>query len=599
MGFFKDLREDISQAVNELLPDETFWGLEEGEMAGIEGKEDAEDAEDNSGEEAEAIPEEKVDSNDEFAFEREEIQAEFDKNMSEPREETEEGKKEEKSVDPLEDLGLGEIAEEINTDFTETETTMENEDKSDVEDEEIEDLPRAFMEAKNILDQISHEREEHENEEISTSDIEENVEGVDISLPIEEMQEDTGVSFLEEETEENTEEEVEEEAEEEAEASLSEEEVAEEEEALLPEEEVAEEEEVSLLEEEVAEEEEALLPEEEVIEEPEVSLFTEETVEDTEAVGSDDVITDEMGSLLSSEENMQDVDMFDDLEAEKEENQIADLTDLFSEENNEDVTQEKLDDTDVSEKENPLEEVSFDETTEQIEVSQEETEEPAIEPEVSMEEELDTSMKEIDEAVSMEVAEENVLEALAAIESADEDITDKEVTIIENIEEKEVDTMSSQLNSAEAKDEVTVITKGTIINGSISSDGSLEVNGTITGDVECLGKLVINGNVSGHLKADEVVVSTPKLDGGIDSNGDVKIGVGTIVLGDVSAKSATVSGAVRGEIDVNGPVVVDSTAIVKGNITAKSVQINNGAVVDGYCKLTYAEVDIDNFFDEN
>ena len=172
-------------------------------------------------------------------------------------------------------------------------------------------------------------------------------------------------------------------------------------------------------------------------------------------------------------------------------------------------------------------------------------------------------------------------------------------TIEENITEKEVDTMENNLANAEVKDEVTVITKGTVINGSISSDGSLEVNGTITGDVECLGKLSINGNVSGHLKAAEVVVSTPRLDGGIESHGDVKVGVGTIVLGDVSAKSATISGAVKGEIDVNGPVVVDSTAIVKGNITAKSVQINNGAVVDGYCKLSYAEVDIDNFFEEN
>ena len=99
------------------------------------------------------------------------------------------------------------------------------------------------------------------------------------------------------------------------------------------------------------------------------------------------------------------------------------------------------------------------------------------------------------------------------------------------------------------------------------------------------------------MKAAEVVVSTPRLDGGIESQGDVKVGVGTIVIGDVTAKSATISGAVKGEIDVQGPVIVDSTAIVKGNITAKSVQINNGAVVDGYCKLAYAEVDIDNFFD--
>lgn len=199
----------------------------------------------------------------------------------------------------------------------------------------------------------------------------------------------------------------------------------------------------------------------------------------------------------------------------------------------------------------------------------------------------------VEETVDMTLPEEN--EENVFLEEAKDET---QVAIEDNnIEEKEVNIMENNLENVEAKDEVTVITKGTIINGSISSDGGLEINGTITGDVECLGKLTINGNVSGNLKASDVVVSTPRLDGGIESKGDVKIGVGTIVLGDVTAKSATVSGAVRGQIDVNGPVVVDSTAIVKGNITAKSVQINNGAVVDGYCKLAYAEVDIDNFFD--
>ncbi|MFW5669777.1 MAG: polymer-forming cytoskeletal protein, partial [Acetivibrio ethanolgignens] len=69
-----------------------------------------------------------------------------------------------------------------------------------------------------------------------------------------------------------------------------------------------------------------------------------------------------------------------------------------------------------------------------------------------------------------------------------------------------------------------------------------------------------------------------------------------IVVGDISGTSAVIAGAVKGEVDVNGPVIVDSTAIVKGNINAKSVQINNGAVLDGYCSLSYSDVDLDNFF---
>lgn len=149
-----------------------------------------------------------------------------------------------------------------------------------------------------------------------------------------------------------------------------------------------------------------------------------------------------------------------------------------------------------------------------------------------------------------------------------------------------------------AFENVTVITKGTRINGSIISDGSLEVMGTVSGDIECAGKLTIIGSVAGNSKASEVFVSTPRMEGNVDSNGPVKISVGTIVVGDVKGTSSVIAGAVKGEIDVNGPVIIDSTAIVKGNINAKSIQINNGAVVDGYCSLCYSDVDIEDFFEE-
>lgn len=143
---------------------------------------------------------------------------------------------------------------------------------------------------------------------------------------------------------------------------------------------------------------------------------------------------------------------------------------------------------------------------------------------------------------------------------------------------------------------VTTITSGTKINGGISSDGSLEVMGVITGDVECQGKVSIIGKVSGNVTASEVYVSTQRLEGSLSSEGPVKIGVGTIIIGNVDATSAYIAGAVKGDIDVNGHVVVDSTAIIKGNIKAKSVQVNNGAVVDGYCSLNYAGVNLDDFF---
>jgi len=144
---------------------------------------------------------------------------------------------------------------------------------------------------------------------------------------------------------------------------------------------------------------------------------------------------------------------------------------------------------------------------------------------------------------------------------------------------------------------VTVITKGTTINGSIISDCSLDVMGTINGDIECLGKLTISGKVTGNAMAAEVYVNTDRLEGNITSEGSVKIGRGTVVIGDITSSSGVIAGAVKGEIDVKGPVVIDSTAIIKGNVKAKSVQMNNGAVLEGFCSLAYASVEIDNIFE--
>lgn len=149
----------------------------------------------------------------------------------------------------------------------------------------------------------------------------------------------------------------------------------------------------------------------------------------------------------------------------------------------------------------------------------------------------------------------------------------------------------------EETQEVTVITKGTTINGGIKSDTSLVVKGTIEGDVECQGKLTITGRVAGNTIASEIYVNTPKLEGDINSRGIVKIDVGTVVIGNINCTSVLVSGAVKGNIEVNGPVIVDSTAVVKGDIKAKSIQLNSGAVIDGHCSLAFADVDLDSFFE--
>jgi cytoskeletal protein CcmA (bactofilin family) len=214
---------------------------------------------------------------------------------------------------------------------------------------------------------------------------------------------------------------------------------------------------------------------------------------------------------------------------------------------------------------------------------------------------LEVPQKEEKEAEDIIEKEENQEEEIEMKDTLYED-GNVEKDLLNQLLEEELEEKKTEEASTPAAEPVadsgntTIITQGTTINGSISSDGSLEVMGTITGDIECLGKLSIVGRVSGSSTANEIYVDTPRLEGNLNSRGSVKVGVGTVVVGDIKGTSAVIAGAVKGEIDVNGAVIVDSTAIVKGNINAKSVQINNGAVLDGYCSLTYSDVDLDNFF---
>lgn len=197
-------------------------------------------------------------------------------------------------------------------------------------------------------------------------------------------------------------------------------------------------------------------------------------------------------------------------------------------------------------------------------------------------------------AEEMPVVEEVIPEPVMEAPVVEETITSSSVT--EGVSMTNISAESME-DLEMSTDEVTVITKGTTINGGIKSDTSLVVKGTIEGDVECAGKLTITGRVAGNTNASEIYVNTPRLEGDLNSKGIVKIDVGTVVIGGISSTSVVVAGAVKGNIEVNGPVIIDSTAVVKGDIKAKSIQINSGAVIDGHCSLQFADVDLDTFFE--
>ncbi len=174
-----------------------------------------------------------------------------------------------------------------------------------------------------------------------------------------------------------------------------------------------------------------------------------------------------------------------------------------------------------------------------------------------------------------------------------EEVTDmfEETTMVDMMEEEVFEDMS------DANTEVGTIPVGMIITGDIATAGGLDLKGTVLGNIEIGGKLNVSGSIQGNSKALEIYAQAAKITGDVNCDNSVKIGPNSVVIGNISARSAVIAGAVKGDIDVRGPVILDSSAIIMGNIKSKSVQINNGAAIEGMCSQCYADINPSSFFD--
>ena len=191
--------------------------------------------------------------------------------------------------------------------------------------------------------------------------------------------------------------------------------------------------------------------------------------------------------------------------------------------------------------------------------------------------------KEAMDSIESSIKADNLIESLAA------DIKSEVVTSANDIEEEE---------DEDVIDETAVITKGLSVIGDLNSKGSIDLFGFVEGNVICKGKLTVSGSIVGDSKAAEVFANNAQIEGNIEAYGSIKIGQGSVIVGNIAATSAVIAGAVKGDIDIQGPVIIDASAVIVGDIKSKSVQINNGATIEGRCSQCYADINANAIFDK-
>jgi len=91
----------------------------------------------------------------------------------------------------------------------------------------------------------------------------------------------------------------------------------------------------------------------------------------------------------------------------------------------------------------------------------------------------------------------------------------------------------------------------------------------VDGDVRVRNSVRIDGKVNGNVKTTDTVV--------LGKEGEV--------VGQIQAKHVLLAGKVRGNITASGKVFLESTASVFGDIKASRLVVDEGALLDGKCRM--------------
>lgn len=99
----------------------------------------------------------------------------------------------------------------------------------------------------------------------------------------------------------------------------------------------------------------------------------------------------------------------------------------------------------------------------------------------------------------------------------------------------------------------------TKLTGNIESKGDLRIDGSLEGSINCLGRVVIGPEAR--------------------------------ITGTISCSNAEIFGNVEGDVIVTDLLSLKSSSVISGNLTMSKLSVEPGALFNGQCSMTSAEVD--------
>ena len=92
-------------------------------------------------------------------------------------------------------------------------------------------------------------------------------------------------------------------------------------------------------------------------------------------------------------------------------------------------------------------------------------------------------------------------------------------------------------------------------------------------------------NINGDLSTDDDLRIDGIVNGNIKSNKRIIIGTTATINGNISANTIEINGTVKGNIVASEILILKETAILEGDISVTKLSINTGAKFNGKCSM--------------
>ncbi|MCH5206779.1 MAG: polymer-forming cytoskeletal protein [Oscillospiraceae bacterium] len=136
-------------------------------------------------------------------------------------------------------------------------------------------------------------------------------------------------------------------------------------------------------------------------------------------------------------------------------------------------------------------------------------------------------------------------------------------------------------------EEMTVISKNTVIDGNVRSLANMQIDGNIKGNVETTRNIDMSGKIVGDITCNNAGMISAAMQGNVSLKGRMKMDRDTILIGDLTSQYADINGRIRGKLDIVGKAELKRDAIVFGDINASTIAVTDGAIIQGYVNTTF------------